>query len=93
MKKLSLENVNEFVNDNIVIFHNNKIKSLQSLNLKGILRKKNPYLFKAKNIGIASELIKSILDAFLSSSEEKLFGDFLEELAIFISGETCKGQK
>lgn len=93
MKKLDLEKVNEFVNNNIVVFHNNKIKSLQSLNLKSILRKKNPYLFKAKNVGIASELIKNILDAFLSSSEEKLFGDFLEELAIFISGETCNGHK
>ena len=93
MKKLSLEKVNEFVNKNIVVFHNNKIKSLQSQKLKSLLRKKNPYLFKAKNIGVASELIKNILDAFLSSSEEKLFGDFLEELAIFIAGETCNGQK
>ena len=93
MKKLYIEKVNEFVNDNIVIFHNNKIKSLKSLNLKRILKNKNPYLFKAKNIGVASVLISSILDAFLSSSEEKLFGDFLEELAVFIAGETCDGHK
>jgi type II restriction endonuclease EcoO109I-like protein len=93
MKSFILEEVNEFVNENIVVFHNNKIKSLQSLNLKNILKKKNPYLFKAKNIGVASELIGSILDAFLSSSEEKLFGDFLEELAIFIAGKTCNGKK
>ena len=55
------------------------------LDLKTILRKKNPYLFKAKNINLASDLIREILDAFLYSSEEKLFGDFLEDLATFIS--------
>jgi hypothetical protein len=51
------------------------------------------YLFKAKNIRTAPELITGLLDAFLSSSEEKLFGDFLEELAIFIAGKTYKGHK
>jgi hypothetical protein len=55
--------------------------------------KKNPYLFKAKNITVAGDLVTDILDAFLSSSEEKLFGDFLEELAIFISHRTCGGKK
>ncbi|MDY0019169.1 MAG: PmeII family type II restriction endonuclease, partial [Anaerolineae bacterium] len=37
--------------------------------------------------------IKSLLEAFLSSSEEKLFGDFLEGLAIFVAGKTCNGHK
>lgn len=37
--------------------------------------------------------MKGLLDAFLSSSEEKLFGDFLENLAIFVAGETCDGRK
>ena len=54
---------------------------------------KNPYLFKAKNILTAEKLISGLLDAFLSSSEEKLFGDFLEELAIFVAGKTCDGHK
>jgi len=34
-----------------------------------------------------------LLDARLSSSEEKFFGDFLEDLAIFIAGQTCNGHK
>lgn len=54
---------------------------------------KNPYLFKAKNISTANEFITGLLDAFLSSSEEKLFGDFLEELAVFIASKTCNGHK
>jgi len=37
-------------------------------------------------------LVKSILDAHLSSQEEGLFGEFLEELARFISS-ACGGRK
>lgn len=82
----------KFVNNNIVDFHQRRIYSLESLNLNKLL-KKNPYLFKAKNISTANELITNLLDAFLSSSEEKLFGDFLEELAVFIAGKTYNGHK
>jgi len=92
MKPLSIDKVNEFANENIVDFHRKRINSLESLKLTKLLRK-NPYLFKAKNIQTAGELIKGLLDAFLSSSEEKLFGDFLENLAIFIANQTCGGHK
>jgi hypothetical protein len=34
-----------------------------------------------------------MLDALLSSSEEKIFGDFLESLAIFVSQQTSDGRK
>jgi len=93
MEKLNLDEVAEFVNRNISLFHQSKLNTLRTINLKGLLKKKNPYLFKAKNITVAGDLVKSILDAFLSSSEEKLFGDFLEELAVFISSKTCNGRK
>lgn len=92
MKPLLLNKVNEFANDNIVHFHEKRIHSLENLKLKKLL-KKNPYLFKAKNIQTAGELMKGLLDAFLSSSEEKLFGDFLEALAIFVASQTCNGHK
>jgi len=93
MEKLNIDELTDFVNQNIGIFHQSKLSTIESINLKKLLRKKNPYLFKAKNITIAGDLVTNILDAFLSSSEEKLFGDFLEELAIFISHKTCGGKK
>ncbi len=93
MEDLNLAEVQQYVNENIVKFHQNKIKILEKLKLKDILKKKNPYLFKAKNITLAHELIINILDAFLSSSEEKIFGDFLEGLARFIVYRTVKGFK
>ena len=92
MNPLNLEEVRHYVNENIVGFHNARVKSLEQLSLEKLL-KKNPYLFKAKNITTAGELITNLLDAFLSSSEEKLFGDFLEGLAGFVAGATCGGHK
>ncbi len=93
MNKLEINEVNKFVNENVDKFHMNKIKSLEELKLKDILKKKNPYLFRAKNISTAADLVTNLLDAFLSSSEEKSFGNFLEDLAVFISGKTCRGRK
>ena len=93
MRKLNLKRVELFVNSNIVKFHQNKLKALQEINLKKLLKKKNPYLFKAKNIVVATEFICMLLDAYLSSSEEKIFGDFLEELAVFVASKTCNGRK
>ena len=92
MRPLDIESVNAYVSENIVDFHNRRLKSLEELGLRKLLRK-NPYLFKAKNITRASDLIDGLLDAFLSSSEEKLFGDFLEKLAVFIAGQTSGGHK
>jgi len=92
MNSLNLEIVSSYVNENVVFFHKARIKSLEELKLEKLLNK-NPYLFKAKNILTAGELIGGLLDAFLSSSEEKLFGDFLEGLAIFIAEMTCGGHK
>ncbi len=92
MKPLDLHQVREYVNQNVVDFHQRRTKSLEQLGLRELLTK-NPYLFKAKNIITAGELIGSLLDAFLSSSEEKLFGDFLEDLAIFVAQNTSDGHK
>jgi len=92
MKSLNLDEVREHVNENIVDFHRRRVRSLEGLSLEKLLTK-NPYLFRAKNITAATELIEGLLDAFLSSSEEKLFGDFLEGLALFVASKTCGGHK
>ncbi len=58
-----------------------------------ILRQKNPYLFKAKNVLTAQDLVKGFLDAFLQSQEETLFGDFIEGLAIFVCNQVYGAKK
>jgi len=92
MNKLNLDLVRDYVNENIVDFHLRRLKPLEELKLKKLLTK-NPYLFRAKNIATANELIEDLLNAFLSSSEEKFFGDFLEGLALFVAQQTCNGHK
>ena len=79
--------------ENIKVFHETRIKKIRDLSLDEILKRKNPYLFKAKDTETADELIGSVLDAFLSSGEETMFGNFLEELAIFINGRVYGGRK
>lgn len=93
MEKIDLKDVARFVNQEIVGFHEQKLKSLQGLSLDDILKKKNPYLFRAKNLIVAGDLIHEMVVAHLSSSEEKLFGDFLESLALFIAKSTCGAKK
>ncbi len=93
MKNLNLTDVRQYVEDNIGFFHQKRIEKLDSLKLKDVLKKKNPYLFKAKNIQKASDLVQAIVDAFLSSSEEGIFGDWLEGLAIFVNKKVYDGRK
>jgi hypothetical protein len=73
--------------------HKARLDSLRALELNLILKRKNPYLFKAKNVISAPDLVKLLLDAHLSSQEETMFGEFLESLAIYICGQVYGGQK
>jgi len=92
MKPLNLDEVREYVNAHIDTFHENRIASLEKTTVKN-LTNKNPYLLRAKNISKASELVEGALAARLSSSEEEHFGQFLEDLAIFIAEQTTGGHK
>lgn len=93
MKQLNLKDVTQYVEKNIGTFHQKRIAGLTDLKLKKVLGKKNPYLFKAKYILTAQDIIKSLTDAFISSQEETIFGDWLEGLAIFINGKVYGGRK
>jgi hypothetical protein len=85
--------IEQFVETNIAVFHENRASKLAKLKLNVLLNAKNPYLFRAKHLESAPDLIRALLDARLSSSEEGSFGGFMEELAIFVAAKTCNGQK
>lgn len=93
MKRLDLNDVKEYVSQNIGVFHYARLESLSRLELNKILLRKNPYLFKAKNVLTSEVFVKQLLDAHLSSQEETIFGSFLESLAIFISSKVYGGVK
>ncbi len=93
MKPITQQEITDYVEANIQVFHQRRLENLQKLKLLDVVKKKNPYLFKAKNIITASDFVKTILDARLSSQEETIFGGFLEDLAIFICSRVYGGRK
>ena len=90
MTPISDGQITAYVEANIGTFHDKRLESLNKLKLRDLLRRKNPYLFKSKDLVVVADLIRSLLDAHLSSQEETLFGDFLEGLAVYVA-ETVHG--
>ena len=89
-----IESARQYVHDRIAPeFHDKRIVKLRQLKLAQILKRKNPYLFRAKAIVAAPDLVKHLLLAYLSSQEETIFGDFLEGLAIHVCSNAYGGQK
>jgi hypothetical protein len=93
MDDFLIANIIEYVEQNISVFHEKRISKIGKLKLKEVLQKKNPYLFKAKHLQTAEAIIKEIVNAYISSSEETMFGDWLEGLAIFINQKVYSGWK
>lgn len=94
MKKINLKEVEKYVEENISLFHKRRLEFVETkVEFNKILEQKNPYLFKAKNILTAQDLVKGFLDAFLQSQEEGLFGHFLEGLAIFVADKVYGARK
>lgn len=94
MKKQDLEEIQIFISKNVIApFYEIRLEKLNTLHLNSVLRHKNPYLFKAKNIQTAEELVKYIMDAFLSSQEETIFGNLMENLAIYVCEKVYGGHK
>ena len=93
MYNTTLANIWKYVNDNIGDFHNQRILSLDKLKLVDVIKRKNPYLYRAKNMLTSESIVRAIVDAHLSSNEETIFGDWLEGLAIYINGIVYNGRK
>ncbi len=94
MIKMDLEQIYEYVENHISIFHQRRLDYVRNnVDLLKILKRKNPYLFKAKNVLTAQDLVKGFLDAFLQSQEETFFGDFMEGLAIFVCDKVYGAKK
>ncbi|MBR6575969.1 MAG: hypothetical protein IKK73_02440 [Akkermansia sp.] len=93
MNNSLIQDIRRYVIDNIGAFHQARLYNLNRLKLKKVIAHKNPYLFRAKNADTAEFIVRSIVDAFLSSGEETIFGDWLEGLAIYICHRVYGGRK
>src|SRR5581483_2069830 len=94
MNKLDHDLLHQYIEDSVVApFYQKRTEKLETLKLSTILSRKNPYLFKAKNIQTAGEFANDLLNAHLSSQEETIFGNLLENLAIHINSTLFGGWK
>ena len=85
--RISDTELEKIIEECLLDFYDRRIKVVQGLKLNKFLKRKNPYLFRAIGTGKASELVELILSAYLSSSDETIFGDaFFEPIAIKVSG-------
>lgn len=67
-------------------FYESLISKIDDLNISKVMKRKNPYLYRAKAMQSASDIVDSVLTAFVSSSEETIFGNcFFEPVAIAAS--------
>src|SRR5687768_16985379 len=85
----------KFLTENVVTpFYYERLMYLRcQMSLPKLFSRKNPYLLKAKNIASPDELVRSVVDAFLSSQEETMFGNRLEAFAIYVSERMYGGFK
>ena len=80
----------EAVGNALTDFYTALTRTLDNIDVDKILKRKNPYLYRAKGINSAGQIVDGILAAYISSSEETVFGNcFFEPIAIVVSG----GQK
>lgn len=93
MNAITNDQITAYVKENVGTFHEKRLGRLEGLALSTLLLRKNPYLFKTKHTDVATDLVRSLLDAYLSSQEETLFGDFLEGLAIYVAEIVHGGMK
>ncbi len=81
------DELRELIAKSLNDFYVRRMQSLGALKLRQVLLRKNPYLYKAIGTESATEIIEEILKAYLSSSDEGIFGDaFFEPIAKAVSG-------
>ena len=74
-------------------FYGTLIEKIDGLNIQKVMKRKNPYLYRAKAMQSAAEIVDSVLTAFVSSSEQFLETVSLNRLLLLQVAETKHWQK
>lgn len=88
-----IQAIEDYVSNHIGEFHEARLRKLEELNLTKLIIRKNPYLYRAKDVNTPQGIVEAITSAFMSSAEETMFGDWLEQLAIFVANQTFGAHK
>ncbi len=71
-------------------FYKRRLDSIDKLKLNDVLKRKNPYLYRAIGYTKANDIVEELLSAYIISSDEGMFGGaFFEKVAL----ESCEGHE
>lgn len=85
------ESLEKHLGELLDVFYAKRRDTLKNLELIPILKRKNPYLYRATGVATGSEIITQVMAAFISSSDETIFGnEFFEPLAKWAAAESAK---
>jgi len=86
MTSVKNQDLEKIISEALDVFYERRLEILSKLDLDKAIKRKNPYLFRAIGCQDASEIVDQILSAFMSSSDEGVFGDFFETVVKSVSG-------
>ncbi|AFY69825.1 putative cytoplasmic protein [Thalassoporum mexicanum PCC 7367] len=87
MSLINPEELEKLIREKLDLFYTRRIQTLDGLDLWKTLKRKNPYLFRAFGVIEPSEIVKELLQAYVSSSDEGIFGGtFFEPIVHAVSG-------
>ncbi|MBN19603.1 MAG: hypothetical protein CL758_09040 [Chloroflexi bacterium] len=94
MNAISNNELKEIVNDAMENYHKSNLEKIKNIELKKLIGRRNPYLYRAQNSNIQSKiLIKTTLNDFMTSSIETVFGNLVfEPIATAITAKISNGQ-
>jgi hypothetical protein len=75
----------EVVNKALKNFYNRRIEIVSKIDIFKVIKHKNPYLYRAFGTNDAHDFVENILIDGQTSSDETIFGDFFEDVAIGVS--------
>ena len=82
-----------FVATRLARFQKLREAKVADMDAKALLARKNPYLYRYLGFDTTKEMVDALLSAWLSSSDETMFGHALEEIAIYVCQEAYGGTK
>jgi hypothetical protein len=84
--RLSLPQARRIVSEFEIVFARPFSEKLKNLRMADIIKSKNPYLYRASGIRTCEDLVRRILQDYVSASVEGNFGKFFEAVARVVSG-------
>ena len=79
-----LNDITKYVEEHIGEFHAARIARLQNMNLKEILKRKNPYMYRAMRPMSVSGLVVLLIDDALYEINNDLFKEWMKDVALFV---------